>query len=167
MNQTQPHNPPIDVNPEEYALGDEPRPPQSMSKRAINARKRAAKASRRQEAFALRRSGESFENIARHLGVSPKTVSTWVREAIAAIPQEEAEDLRKMELTRLDAVLVPQMRLALAGDGFAVDRVLKIMERRSKYLNLDAATTAGIREVGSLLDRLVFGAGEDDQEGAA
>jgi hypothetical protein len=37
-----------------------------------------------------------------------------------------------MELTRLDAVLVPQMRLALAGDGFAVDRVLRIMERRSK-----------------------------------
>lgn len=160
-NQTQPHD------DTEYALGDTPREPVSMSQRAINRRKRENRATRRQEAFALRRSGESYENIARHLGVQPKTVSTWVREAIASMPAEEAEDLRKMELTRLDAVLVPQMRLALAGDGFAVDRVLRIMERRARYLNLDAATTAGVREVGSLLDRLVFGAGEDDQEGAA
>lgn len=155
-NQTQPH-----VDPEEYALGDIPRPPLSQSKREVRRRQRENRASRRQEAFALRRSGESYENIARHLGVTPATVSVWVREAIANVPQDEAEDLRKMELARLDAVLTPQMRLALAGDGFAVDRVLKIMERRARYLNLDAATTAGIREVGSLLDRLVFGESED------
>lgn len=164
MNQTNQTKPHIAPDPTEYALGDEPREPQSMSKRAIAARKRATRASRRQEAFALRRAGESFENIGRHLGVSPQTVSIWVREAIANVPQEEADELRKMELTRLDAVLVPQMRLAIAGDGYAVDRVLKIMERRSKYLNLDAATTAGIREVGTLLDRLVFGGDEEDAE---
>lgn len=149
---TQPHD---GVNPEEYALGDLVRP-----KRRANAAKRTIRASRRAEAFALRRQGESFESIATHLGVAPKTVSIWVREAIRAIPEEEAADLRSLELTRLDAVLAPQMRLALAGDSFAVDRVLRIMERRARYLNLDAQSQAGIEAVGNLLDALVMGQDE-------
>lgn len=139
----------------EYALGDTPRPP-----RRKNAAKRVIRASRRQEAFALRRQGESFESIAHHLGVTPKTVAVWVREAIRDIPKEAADDLRALELARLDAVLAPQMRLALAGDSYAVDRVLKIMERRAKFLNLDAQSTEGIQAVNNLLDRLVLGTEE-------
>lgn len=140
------------IDPEEYAKGDEPR-----RKRSENVQRRIARATRRQEAFALRRQGQSFDTIAQHLGVSPKTVSIWVREAIRAIPEEEAGDLRSLELSRLDAVLAPQMRLALAGDGFATDRVLRIMERRARYLNLDAQSQAGIEAVGNLLDLLVHG----------
>lgn len=141
-----------EVDAEEYARGDEPR-----RKRPENVQRRLARATRRQEAFALRRQGQSYETIAQHLGVAPKTVSIWVREAVQAIPKEAADDLRDMELARLDAILSPQMRLALAGDGYATDRVLRIMERRARYLNLDAQHAAGIEVVGSLLDRLVMG----------
>ncbi|MEW1974154.1 helix-turn-helix domain-containing protein [Microbacterium profundi] len=140
---------PPDVDPAEYTLGDTPRPRRTS--------KRIERASRRAEAFALRRNGVSTAAIAQHLGVHPRTVSTWIREAIQAIPGEDASAIRAMELERLDAILAPQMRLALAGDGFAVDRVLRIMERRARLLGLDDAKSGGFEQVGSLLDRLVFG----------
>lgn len=140
---------PQDVDLAEYALGDTPRPRRTS--------KRIERASRRAEAFALRRNGVSTAAIAQHLGVHPRTVSTWIREAIQAIPEEAMAAIRAMELERLDAILAPQMRLALAGDGFAVDRVLRIMERRARLLGLDDAKPGGFEQVGALLDRLVLG----------
>ncbi|MBN8424999.1 helix-turn-helix domain-containing protein [Microbacterium esteraromaticum] len=140
---------PQDVDLAEYALGDTPRPRRTS--------KRIERATRRAEAFALRRNGVSTATIAQHLGVHPRTVSTWIREAIQAIPEEDVAAIRKMELERLDAILAPQMRLALAGDGLAVDRVLRIMERRARLLGLDDAKPGGFEQVGALLDRLVLG----------
>lgn len=140
---------PPDVDLAEYALGDTSRPRRTS--------KRIERATRRAEAFALRRNGVSTATIAQHLGVHPRTVSTWIRDAIQAIPEEEADAIRAMELERLDAIMAPQMRLALAGDGFAVDRVLRIMERRARLLGLDDAKPGGFEQVGALLDRLVLG----------
>lgn len=140
---------PQDVDLAEYALGDTPRPRRTS--------KRIHRATRRAEAFALRRNGVSTAAIAQHLGVHPRTVSTWIRDAIQAIPAEEADAIRTLELERLDAIMAPQMRLALAGDGFAVDRVLRIMERRARLLGLDNAKPGGFEQVGALLDRLVLG----------
>ncbi len=140
---------PQDVDLAEYALGDSPRRRRTS--------KRIERATRRAEAFALRRNGVSTATIAQHLCVHPRTVSTWIREAVQAIPEEDVAAIRKMELERLDAILAPQMRLALAGDGFAVDRVLRIMERRARLLGLDDATPGGFEQVGALLDRLVLG----------
>lgn len=140
---------PPDVSPEEYALGDAPRP----RRRA----KRLDRLTRRAEAFMLHRTGVDMTTIAQRMDVHPKTVQRWIREEVQRIPEEEAQAIRAIELARLDAILVPQMRLALAGDGYAVDRVLKIMERRARYLGLDDAKPGGFEQVGSLLDRLVFG----------
>ncbi|WP_448712747.1 helix-turn-helix domain-containing protein [Microbacterium profundi] len=140
---------PPDVDPAEYALGDAPRP----RRRA----KRLDRLTRRAEAFMLHRTGVDMSTIAQRMDVHPKTVQRWIREEVQRIPEEAAEAIRAIELARLDAILVPQMRLALAGDGYAVDRVLKIMERRARYLGLDNAKPGGFEQVGSLLDRLVFG----------
>ncbi|MDQ0614805.1 hypothetical protein QF046_002446 [Microbacterium sp. W4I4] len=140
---------PADVDLEEYALGDSPRP----RRRA----KRLDRLTRRAEAFILHRTGVDMATIAQRMDVHPKTVQRWIREEVQRIPEEEAEAIRALELARLDAILVPQMRLALAGDGYAVDRVLKIMERRARYLGLDGAKPGGFEQVGALLDRLVLG----------
>lgn len=136
----------------EYLLGDKPR-------RTSTTAKRAARATRKQEALAMRLAGASTRVIAARLNVHPSTVYAWVRDAIAAIPQEQAEELRTLELERLDALFFAVYRDALAGDTRAVDACLRIMERRARYLNLDAAPTVGLEQVGSLLDRLVNGEG--------
>lgn len=140
---------PADVDLEEYNLGDSPRP----RRRA----KRLDRLTRRAEAFMLHRTGIDAATIADRMDVHPKTVQRWIREEVQRIPQETADEIRALELARLDAILAPQMRLAMAGDPRAADVVLRIMERRAKYLGLDHAKPGGFEQVGSLLDALVFG----------
>ncbi len=53
--------------------------------------------------------------------------------------QEPAENLRQLELERLDAMLTAIWPQALNGYLGAIDRVLKIIERRSKLLGLENA----------------------------
>lgn len=135
----------------EHAQGDEP----ASTPRLLATQRKVEKATKRQRAFALRRQGHSYEVIAAELGVNRNTVSIWVREAIRDIPQEEIDDLRAMELARLDELLRPMMKLAAKGDTFAVSQALRVMERRAKMLDLDQAGDRGLEQVGSLLDRLV------------
>ena len=51
---------------------------------------------------------------------------------------EGAEHLRTLEALRLDEIQAKIWDKAIAGDYRAVDRVLRIMERRAKLLGLDA-----------------------------
>ena len=46
--------------------------------------------------------------------------------------------MRDLEAARLDAMLLPLWRRVQQGDERAVDRALKIMERRARLLGLDA-----------------------------
>ena len=135
----------------EYLLGDRPAP------KGVPAR--VARATRKAKALQMRRAGISVEVIAAHLKVHPRTVYTWLRDALAAIPREEANELRLLELDRLDAIFRGLFPDAVAGDVRAAEACLKVMERRARLLNLDAAHTAGLEQVGSLLDRLVNGEG--------
>lgn len=54
--------------------------------------------------------------------------------------QEPARDVRLLELGRLDALYMEVFRQARSGVLGAVDRCLRIMERRAKLLGLDAPT---------------------------
>lgn len=135
----------------EYLLGDRPAP------KGVPAR--VARATRKQKALTMRRAGISVEVIAAHLKVHPRTVYTWLRDALAAIPREEANELRLLELDRLDAIFRGLFPDAVAGDVRSAEGCLKVMERRARLLSLDTAHTAGLEQVGSLLDRLVNGEG--------
>lgn len=134
----------------EYLLGDKPR-------RTSATVKRAARATRKQEALTMRLAGVSTRTIAARLNVHPSTVYAWVKDAIAAIPQEQADELRALELERLDTLFAAVWRDALAGDTRSVDAALRVMQRRAALLNLDAAHAAGLEQVENLLDRLVLG----------
>jgi hypothetical protein len=52
--------------------------------------------------------------------------------------QEPADEVRQLELLRLDRYLSAIAEKVDSGDLKAIDRALKIMERRSKLLGLDA-----------------------------
>jgi len=101
----------------------------------------AAAAGRRADALALRIKGLTFAGIGDALGVDTSTAYRYVRDALAATLAgcgELAEHLRELENQRLDemhAALWPQ---ALAGVMPAVDRILRLMERRAKLNGLDA-----------------------------
>jgi hypothetical protein len=117
----------------------------------------------------LRIEGYSYRAIAEHLGLTLKTVELGVQRAIRRIPHENAEELLTIELERLDEayrrcqvivdaahVTVSNGRLVMM-DGVpipddapvlaAVDRMLKISDRRSKLLGLDAPVRSRVEVV--------------------
>lgn len=117
------------------------------------------RATRRQEALALRRAGIGIDLIARRFHVHESTIYAWCREAIRDIPREEADELRLMELDRLDALQQAVWADAMRGDPRAVDRVLHVMDQRARYLGLYDQRAMGHEAVGNLLDRLINGEG--------
>jgi hypothetical protein len=110
---------------------------------------------RRATVLELRKQGGTFREIAASIASMPE-YSPDYDESLAyddvmselkrlnARRDEGAEQVRRLELERLDALLAVLWPLAApvdrAPDQFAVDRVLAIMARRARYLGLDAPT---------------------------
>lgn len=94
---------------------------------------------RQRQAVELRKAGGSFEEIARQLGYKdPSGAYRAVRTALRKTIQQPADELRQLEVARLDALLVGLWSDARKGDVAKIDRVLKIMQRRADLLGLDA-----------------------------
>ena len=56
-----------------------------------------------------------------------------------------SDELLALELSRLDGLLAKVYPMAAQGDLQAVDRVLKICERRARLLGLDAPTRTALQ----------------------
>lgn len=124
--------------------------------------RRLAAAERERRALELRKSGASFPAIARTLGYAhPSGAYRSVMAGLRKTLQEPADDLRQLETSRLDEMLMRLWPQVIAGDHSAMDRVLRIMERRAKYMGLDAAQKAEVSstvelEVSRLSDEQLF-----------
>lgn len=92
-------------------------------------------AERRAKALELHLAGATYEQIAAQLGYASKG-STFkaVQLALAARAAEAGDDGDAASLARLDALLTGVWPRARRGDLQAVDRVLKIEERRGQLL---------------------------------
>lgn len=105
-------------------------------------RKDAAAAARALQALELRKAGATYEAIARQCGYSGKGAAyNAVQRELQRTMQEPADDVRQLELLRLDDLYRAMIPKALRGDKdstWYVDRCLNIMDRRAKLLGLDA-----------------------------
>jgi len=109
---------------------------------------RARAAERRLNALRLRKAGASYSQIAEALGCSKTQAYRDIQRALKNIgkrEQEGAAELRLLESQRLDELLMPMMRQAKNGSQGAVDRVLRIMERRARLWGIDAPERAELR----------------------
>jgi transposase-like protein len=130
----------------------ERRQPSDAKKKAVNAkrgnRKKSptpgateAAAKNQCAAYEMKIRGMTYRQIAKEIGVSPKTAHKYVNDALEeyiAATAESVEILRTIELQKLDELESVLLPLALKGDLQAADRVLKIQERRAKLLGLEA-----------------------------
>lgn len=110
------------------------------AKNATNARK-TKRLETQLKVMELRRMGKGYVEIANTLGISKSVAHRMVVAALQEIRQSietETSHLKAEELSRLDAMLAGLWPEARKGSYAAVDRVLKIMERRAKLLGLDA-----------------------------
>ena len=107
--------------------------------------KRLTAVERQRQALEMRKAGKGFVEIAQVLGYGgPSGAYNAVTTALRKTLQEPADELRQMELARLDALQAALWPKAIAGEWAAADRVLSIMERRAKLLGLDAPTRADV-----------------------
>lgn len=96
------------------------------------------RAERKRNALELRLAGASYRDIAQALEVSPATALQDCKEALADIPAQQADEMRTVELSRLDRLQRAVWPRAIKGDLQAVDRAIKIIDRRAKLFGLDA-----------------------------
>lgn len=95
-------------------------------------------AERRRKAVEMRKAGCSYDEIARALGFSNSgNAYHTVHKALKATYREPAEELRTLELERVDRLMRAIWPRAIKGDVDAIDRVLKVMARRARLLGLD------------------------------
>lgn len=154
---------------------------------------RAATAKRRAEAVAMRMSGATYDQIAEALGYASKAAAyvdiSRALEASVAEQRRTVELYREEELQSLDVLLaeawailkrdhvtVSHGRIIVDDEGNkllddgptlqAIDRVLKIRERRAKLLGLDAPTKVEAITVDALDAEIARLAAELDSEPA-
>lgn len=135
-------------------------------------------AERDAEACRLRSRGMSYPAIAKQLGYAdPSGASKAVSRALRVTRQDAAEEVRTMELSRLDDLYERMLAIVershptvsvgkvldVEDDGprmAAVDRLLRIQERRARLLGLDAPQRISVdaenlgREIAELLGEL-------------
>ncbi len=112
---------------------------------------------RRQKVLDMRLLGASLRRIADKIGVSHETVRNDLQKALEELSETErakAEHLRGLELQRLDVALNAIGSKVLEGDLGAIDRWLKISERRARLLGLDAPDASNIHVTGSALTEM-------------
>lgn len=111
------------------------------SHEAKTSKRRIVGLERQLRALELRKAGYSYRAIAEELGISVSAAYRATTRALKRLnekTQEEAEVVRRLELERLDDLLLAMWPKAQNGDQGAVDRILRIMERRARLLGLDA-----------------------------
>jgi len=114
---------------------------------------------RQQRALELRRQGLRYEQIAERVGVDTSTAWRLVMKAYQrSLKQNDelAEFNRKLDLERLDAALAALWPNVQAGKGWAIDRLLGILERRARLLGLDMPQKQET-DIGDTLARVLEG----------
>ena len=101
---------------------------------------------RDQKALELRKEGHSYESISEQLGYSTRSASyKAVMRRLRDMDRPAVSMLRELEVQRLDAMLYAVWDDVLQGDANAVHTALRISERRSRLLGLDAPHTVEAR----------------------
>lgn len=127
-------------------------PESKTSKRILRGRERE------EEALSLRLAGLTYRVIGEQMGISESGAYKAVVRALKRLNErvtENAEEVRRMELERLDKMLRGLWPAALRGNQGAVDRVLRVMQRRAMYLGLDAPKALDVTTDGKPLSNVI------------
>ncbi len=92
------------------------------------------------QALELRRAGLDYNRIAQAVGYETAAeAKRAIADALARLsPIDDIALVRRMEVDRLDTLMASRWKAAVSGDDGAMDRVLRILERRAKLLGLDS-----------------------------
>lgn len=104
----------------------------------VSATKRTNLALRRQRCVELAAQGATYDEIAATVGFSHRSAARKaVVAALEAVTVEGVHNYRTVELARLDALQNAVWEDAISGNMAAVDRVLRIIQARTRLLGLE------------------------------
>jgi hypothetical protein len=112
----------------------------------------------------LRKAGFTYQRIAEEVGYKQASgASRALKRFFARREVEPDDDVRWLELERLDRLQVALWPRAMKGDNQAVNTIIRIMERRASYLNIEVAKTIkaevvnydGNRDIDGDIERIV------------
>lgn len=131
-----------------------------MAVRAPKTKREILAAERRSRCVELRKAGHTYEEIAKELGVS--NVQAWrdIKKVIKDLNEKtalSAKEVIAIELERLDRMQLSVWPSAIDGNTNAIHAVLKIMERRAKYLGLDTVPVSDQQVAGSAAEFVIIG----------
>ncbi len=112
------------------------------------------------KALEYRKSGASYEQISRALGVSKAGAWKAVKRGLANLNKECAErakEVRQIETLRLDKMWNSIYEDVLLGDPRAINTALRIMERRARLWGLDEKNEEEEREKKEIVFKVVGG----------
>jgi hypothetical protein len=97
---------------------------------------------RQQRAIELKRAGATYQQIANALGYRNRSsaADAVTRALRATVTKETANEDRQIELARLDSMWMAIWPKAVGGDLLAIDRCLRISERRTAISGADVPT---------------------------
>lgn len=96
---------------------------------------------RRAFAIEMRKAGYSYHDIAQRMQVTISTAYGYIQEALLELREKtemDAQSVRDLELERCDRMLQGLWPKAKKGDPASVAAAIRVLERRSKMLGLDA-----------------------------
>jgi predicted DNA-binding protein YlxM (UPF0122 family) len=120
---------------------------------------------RQEKAIQLRRSGLSLREIASRLEVNVATIHSDIKTMLAEAIKENvdnADQLRAMEIERLDRMTMAIQAQVTAGHLGAIDRAIRISERRAKLLGLDMPVKQEVKHSGGMAIKAYKGFSPDD-----
>lgn len=101
--------------------------------------RRLIAAERRQKALDMRKTGATFQAIAEQLHITKAAAYKSIKYAlkeIKATTDLSAEEFITLELERIDRLFLQAYRMGVDGNMLAVDRCVKLMELRGRYLRI-------------------------------
>lgn len=117
----------------------------------------------------LRTTGLSIRKIAAELGIATSAVQAHLTRALTEIRSPPLEEVRELELQRLDEMLISIKDRMAMGDVRALELALRIQERRARFLGLDKQGGETILPFGTaftaalLIQQMKEGAGVVDE----
>lgn len=110
-----------------------------LSPQQIRAAKREA------EAVEMRLAGKTYADIAEALDCSVGTAHNYVAKAMYRWGSDTVEQLRQIELRRLDVITEKLWEQVEYGDPAAIEQYLRVSDRRAKLVGLDAPKTSKVQ----------------------
>lgn len=87
--------------------------------------------------YEMRLAGKTHKEIADEMCIATGTVHGWIKKELERSAPEAREEVRQLEVERLDFMYTKLHPRIEKGDEKAINSALRIMDRRAKLLGLD------------------------------